>query len=223
MADTTLSIRQAELQALEVDTARAMIRDRPMADVYWVSLLKPRNLILRRFREALDQMTPQARDAVLGPSGGLLGADGQALIGPLGQLMRPTDEEGPIALISVADAVTAKAILGDLAAAEAIANRIEGRPGTRKNDEDAETTNRRGEMILAIEETVRLMQAQPGDSAKVVDEVVVETKKPNGKGVTDVEIENTIKDIYGDKGEEKKPNGKPPPKKPPSNGNGFTS
>jgi len=214
MTDSPLTIRQAELEALEIDARRFAIRDRPGSDALWISLQKPRNRILRRWREALDQMTPRAAEQLQQGAAGLLGADGNALIGPLGTLIEPADD-GPPALISVADAMVAQAILGNGAVAEAIMNRIEGRVGVRKDDADAEQVNRRGEMILAVEETVRLLQERPGDKAQDI----TPAKAKNGGGVTDVEIEEQVRRFQE---QEPKPNGTPP-KKPPNGGSGFTS
>lgn len=209
---TPLDIRTQDLDTLEVDARRALIRDRPGTDAIWLALLKPRNRVLRRWREALDQMTPRAAAAIQEPNTPLLGPDGNALVGPLGQLIEPVDD-GPPGLISVGDAIVAKAMLGDMTAAEMILNRIEGRVGSRKDDEDADAVNRRGEIIIAIEETVRKLQEQPGDHA--VD--VTPPKAKNGSGVTDLDVEDTVKKFYQDDG---KPNGKTP-KKP--GGSGFTS
>ena len=208
MADTPTTARLADLQALELDAGRMIVRDRPGSDALFIALLKPRNFILRRYREALEAMEPDEAETLRRASVGLLSAAGGALVGPLGRLMDPADD-GPPALISVAEAAVAKAILGDSAMIEGIWNRIEGRVGTRKEDVDADMVNRRGEMILAIETTLKALQEKPGDTATVVEAKPV----TNGKGVTDVEIEDTVRKLYEDGA---KPNGKGTPKKPPN-------
>jgi hypothetical protein len=87
-------------------------------------------------------------------------------------LMRPTEElfsreslvetkDGEAtsipAILAWAETVARKAIRGDMQASAMIADRIEGRTGTRLDEEDPEHARRRGDIQLVIEQVVTSM------------------------------------------------------------------
>jgi hypothetical protein len=188
---TAAQLRQAEIELLEIDAKQALVRDQPATDAIWLALLKPRSAILRRYREMLRQMEEDDPDVART----LRGADGLALLGPLGQLVRPDPDIS--ALVAIGETLVAKAILGDNASTAMLLERIEGKPGSRKNDIDPEQLERSQEILHAIETTARMFSEKPGDKAKDVT-----PGKANGHangGITDVDVEQAVRDMNAKK------------------------
>jgi len=184
MANESVSAAQARLldvEVLEIDAKQALMRDQPATDVIWLALMKPRLTILRRYREMLRRVEEEDPDA----GQQLMGADGRALLGSLGALVRP--ELDVSALVAIGETLVAKAILGDSASTAMLLERIEGKPGARRNDVDPEQLERRQEILETIETTVRRMSERPGDRARDVTPA-----KPNGH-VTDVDVEKALR------------------------------
>lgn len=188
---TAAQLRQAEIELLEVDARQALVREQPATDAIWLALLKPRRAILRRYKAMLRQMEeddPEGAET-------LRGADGLALLGPLGQLVRP--EADVSALVAIGETLVAKAIMGDNTATAMLLERIEGKPGNRRNDIDPEQVERSQEILEAIETTVRKMNERPGDKAKDVTPT-----KANGHAnghITDVDVEQAVRDLNSKK------------------------
>lgn len=145
---STAKLRAQDLALLEEDARRFVVRDRPASDALWLALLKPRDVVLREYRAATIAWAEGAAE----PNAGFLDHAGR----PLGQ--------GPAAIHCIANAVVAKALLGDMAAAANVMERIEGRPAQRKLDE-GEAAESRATMIAGIEAVVRAMNERPGDKA----------------------------------------------------------
>jgi hypothetical protein len=188
---TAAQLRQAEIELLEIDAKQALTRDQPATDAIWLALLKPRSTILRRYREMLRQMEEDDPDAAQS----LRGADGLALLGPLGQLVRPDPDVS--ALVAIGETLVAKAIMGDNTSTAMLLERIEGKPGSRKNDIDPEQIERSQEILQAVEMTVRAFSERPGDKAKDVT-----PSKANGHangGITDVDVEQAVRDMNAKK------------------------
>lgn len=187
---TAAQLRQAELEILELDARQALTRDQPATDAIWLALLKPRSVILRRYREMLRRM----EDDDPGAAQELRGADGLTLLGPLGSLVKPDPDVS--ALVAIGETLVAKAIMGDNAAAQMLLERIEGKPGNRKNDVDPEQIERSQEILQAIEQTVRTMSERPGDKAKDVT-----PPKANGHAnghvtdVDDLDVERAVREM----------------------------
>ena len=144
----TAKLRAADLALLEEDARRLTVRERPAQDVLWTQLLKPRGAVLRAYRELLRAWTLSDADASPGAFAGLL--DGEA------------------AITAIATATVAKAMLGDPAMIQAVYDRIEGRPGQRRDDDTDQGAARR-QAIDAVERAVRAMNRRPGDGAQVID------------------------------------------------------
>jgi hypothetical protein len=164
---STAKLRAADLQLLEEDARRFVVRDRPATDALWLTLLKPSGVVLRDYRALLTAWADGAPEANAG------------LLDPMG---RPVGQGAP-AIQAWATATVAKAMLGDLAAGQQIADRIEGRPAQRKLDE-TEAAESRAVMISGIEALVRSMNAhKPGDGAlDVTPKAAFDKPKANGKG-----------------------------------------
>ena len=166
---STAKLRAADLQLLEEDARRFVVRDRPATDALWVTLLKPSGVVLRDYRAlqaAWAEGAPEANAGLLDPFG------------------RPVGQGGP-AILAWATATVAKAMLGDPAAGAQIADRIEGRPAARKMD-DLEAAESRATIVAGLEAMVRMMNAKPGDGAldvtpKPANGAAFE-RKPKGNG-----------------------------------------
>lgn len=159
---STAKSRAADLALLAEDVRRFTVREKPATDSLWLALLKPRDTVLREYREALAAWAIVNPDAPQGFQ--------DHLGRPLGQ--------GPSAIEALANTVVAKAILGDMDAVGKVHDRIEGRPGQRKLD-DGEHADR-ATMVEALEDMVRDMNDRANERAagKAVD--VTPPKKPNG-------------------------------------------
>lgn len=79
---------------------------------------------------------------------------------------RATSTEVP-AIVAFGEAAVRKAIAGDMQAWNAVAERLEGKPGNRAGDIDPEAEARRADMATTIEATIRALT--DGKRARVVD------------------------------------------------------
>ena len=167
------NLRAGDLALLETDAKRFLARERPAQDALLAVITKPRDAIVRDWHFALTR----ARLIAEGVNAGLLDPPGLTLA------------DQPSGLMAVATAVAAKAMLGDLAAAQLIFDRIEGRTGQRRGDEDADAHAQRMEVLQSLEAVVRAMNARgerrPGDGAKDITAPLPGANghdKPNGRG-----------------------------------------
>ena len=153
-----LAVAKAQdVALLEEDARRFLVRERPATDAIVLALLKPRNVILRRYRETLAAMD----QAALGPA--------LAFTDPTGRVF---EGDGVSAAVALGETIVAKAILGDTAAAQLVVDRIEGKAGQRKGDDDG-AYEKRAEMMKNLEDAVRLLNSKPV-------EVTVEPPHRNG-------------------------------------------
>jgi hypothetical protein len=155
---SSAKLRAADLALLDEDARRFVVRDRPSTDALWMTLLKPRDVVLREYRLIMARFGELDPGAALGRLEASLG--------------------GPAAIQCIAVATVAKAMLGDAAMIQQVADRIEGRPTPRKLDE-SEAAESRATMIAGIEAVVRSMNAprpgdRPGDGALDVTPTPVE-------------------------------------------------
>lgn len=190
---TAAELRLADVDLLAMDAKQALTRERPGTDAIWAALMKPRRAILRRYRETLAAVEERDRDL----ADQLRDADGRQLVGPLGRLLQP-DPDMP-ALLAVGEALVAKAMLGDSASIAMLLDRIEGRPGVRRDEADPEELTHRQDILAAIETTVRHLNERPGDAAK---DVTPPRARANGHAagkVIDVEldIESEVRRMNG--------------------------
>lgn len=138
------------LDDLERDKRRYLIEQSPFTQALWMALLKPAGQVMRSY----------------------LAMDALARSTPGGESSDDPGERDPFdipAIQAIAEAQVAKAMAGDGRAAKAIADRIEGTPGTRRGDVDPELARRSAEMAGLIEGVVRGMTqsaiSRPGDDA----------------------------------------------------------
>jgi len=156
---SSAKLRAQDLELLQEDARRFVVRDRPATDALWLALMKPRDVVLREYQEALQ------RNAQIGQGASMMRD-------PYG---RPLGE-GPPAIQAFATALVAKAILGDSASQGLLMERIEGRTTPRKMSED-EAAESRANMIAGIEAVVREMNAVKR-TGTIID--VTPEKKTNG-------------------------------------------
>ena len=143
---SSAKLKAQDLELLREDARRFLTRDRPAQDALWTQLLRPRGAVLTDYRQLLRDWSLSEKD------------DPSALASFLG---------GEPAITAVATAMVAKAMLGDSPSQQMILERIEGRPGPRKLDDDDRSVARQ-QMVEGIEAVVRAMNTQP-TTVKVID------------------------------------------------------
>lgn len=79
------------------------------------------------------------------------------------------------AIIAIGEAMMRKAATGDVQAFNAVAERLEGKPGNRRGDIDPEAENRRADMAVVIEAAVRGLT--DNKRARVVEGEATEVKE----------------------------------------------
>jgi hypothetical protein len=97
-------------------------------------------------------------------------------------------EERIPAIVALGEALVRKGLKGDTAAFALIAERVEGRVGTRIGDVDPKADTRRGDMAAAIEAvvtaltTAKLNDTLDSDGITLIDTVdtIPHTARPNG-------------------------------------------
>lgn len=183
-------LRLADLDLIQADARHALTRERPGTDAIWSALLKPRRTILRRYREALAMLEERDEDM----ADQIRGADGRQLVGALGRLTQP--EPDMPAILGIGEALVAKALMGDSASLGMLLDRIEGRPGVRKDENDPEELTHRRDILEAIEGTVRRMQERPGDKARDVTPPPARANGQQVPAVIDVDVEVEIRGMY---------------------------
>lgn len=151
-----------QLAVLAADKRRFLDAAHPIKDALNLALQQPAGVLLKRYAETLDafrkatQAAPDSDDPTERP----LSAD-------LDQ--RP-------AIIAFTETQVAKALLGDLQAAALISDRVEGKPGQRRGDVDAETEAQRTRMRLTITQLVEDM-VERRSGARAVDVEVIEAEE----------------------------------------------
>lgn len=160
----------AQLAALAADKRRFLTAHHPIKDALHMALQQPAGALLARmaktgegFRAAIQRGAPEPSDE-----------PGETQAGTLEDLdTRP-------AIVAFTETMVAKAILGDLTAASLVADRVEGKPGLRKADVDAETAAQR--------ERVRSVVGM------LVEDMVERRERDRGHGTTVIDGEATVEE-----------------------------
>lgn len=154
--------RLAELRALAEDNRRYLARINPFTDALWRALLAQADDVLRSDAD------------VMRAAGAAYVQDAPASDDP-GERRERLLAQPLSALDAIARNTVARAMRGDGNAQKEIADRLEGRPGARKGEVDADEIARAAKTQGVIERIVREMterhrvRPRPGDDAVPVD------------------------------------------------------
>jgi hypothetical protein len=147
------------LKQLALSHDRFLSAHKPFTDAVALALMRPTNEVLHSAEQVRRFAAAQAGDDV-------------------GSYVIPTRPS----IVSITEALVAKAILGDTAAITQIAERVEGKAGLRQGDDGEEAPEQRKQAAMISERLIRAMvgdrlsQKTPGDDAKAV--VVDVTPEP---------------------------------------------
>lgn len=148
-----------QLDALIADKRRFLEAHHPIKDALNIALQQPAGVLLQRFALTLARY----RDAASAP----LPSDdpGERQAGTASEI-----DDRP-AIVAYAETLAAKAILGDTSAMGLLGDRIEGKPGLRKADLDAETLAQRERVRDTISTLVEEMveRRRTGGAAVIID------------------------------------------------------
>ena len=148
----------AQLAALAADKRRFLDAHHPIKDALHMALQQPAGALLARYRRVLEAYAAASAQPSDEP--------GERQAGTASDL-----DDRP-AIVAYTETLVAKAILGDGVAAAMISDRIEGKPGLRKADLDAETQAQRERVRdvigVLVEQMVERRRGQ-GDEASVID------------------------------------------------------
>lgn len=138
----------AHLQQLEREHKRLLRHNLPVTSSLWLALMKPGQDVITRYRRALMDASSDVESSD-----------------------DPTERPiSPPAIIMLGETMVAKALLGDMAAAAHVAERIEGKPGVRRGEETPETQAARNVVLGAMREIVTMMvDAKHGREVNVTD------------------------------------------------------
>lgn len=149
-----------QLAALAADRRRFLVAHHPIKDALHLALQQPAGALLARYAATLRTFS-EAQGAAQ-PSD----EPGERQAGTAAEL-----DDRP-AIVAYTETLVAKAVLGDTAAIALVSDRIEGKPGLRKADLDAETAAQRERVRDTIGLLVEAMverRAGRGDDARVID------------------------------------------------------
>lgn len=149
----------AQLQALAADRRRFLTAHHPIKDALNMALQQPAGILLQRYAATLRAFQ-EAHNAAL-PSDET--TDGETQAGTA------IDIDTRPAIVAFTETQVAKALLGDLQAAALISDRIEGKPGLRKADLDAETQAQRTRIRGVITDLVETMVERRAGRATVIE------------------------------------------------------
>ena len=148
----------AQLAALAADKRRFLDAHHPIKDALHMALQQPAGALLQRYRRVLEAYAAASAQPSDEP--------GERQAGTASDL-----DDRP-AIVAYTETLVAKAILGDGVAAAMISDRIEGKPGLRKADLDAETLAQRERVRdvigVLVEQMVERRRGQ-GDEASVIE------------------------------------------------------
>lgn len=157
-----------QLAKLSADHRKFLEAKHPLTASIWLALLRPAGDVVRaqsdvvRVREtALQGFAQNVNSGTEAPEE----PDERNPAHVESQAERP-------AILLLGEALVAQALLGSEKAVAQIADRIEGKVGVRKEDQDPESVARRQDMQAFMEAMARTWHAaaaQPGDRAAVVD------------------------------------------------------
>ena len=151
----------AQLAALAADRRRFLTAHHPIKDALHMAMQQPAGVLLARHARVIAAY----RNALAAP----------APSDEPGETQAGTAEEADDrpAIVAFTETMVAKAILGDLTAAALVADRIEGKPGLRKADLDAETAAQRERVRsvvgMLVEDMVERRERARGEGATVID------------------------------------------------------
>lgn len=147
-----------QLALLEADKRRFLEAHHPIKDALNIALQQPAGVLLARYQRALRAFGQHAAEPSDEPGERQAGTSSEA-------------DDRP-AIIAYTETMVAKAILGDTSAMSLVSDRIEGKPGLRKADLDAETNAQRERVRNVIGVLVEAMvdrRAGRGDDATVIE------------------------------------------------------
>lgn len=155
-ATAQMASLSAELAALSADHRRFLTARHPLTAAIWLALQKNADDVIRTQADLV-----QLRQEAAAPSDEPGERDPSA-----SQAARP-------AILVLGEALVAQALLGNSQAINQIAERIEGKVGTRRGEEDPGTAQRRADLQAVMEGIVggltRAAAERPGDDARVID------------------------------------------------------
>lgn len=161
-ATAQMASMDTELARLSRDHRRFLEARHPLTASIWLALMRPADEVLQ---VQSDVVVARSAPAGVPPSD------------EPGERQVTTGAQRP-AILVLGEALVAQALMGSAPALTQIAERIEGKVGTRRGEEDPVNAQRRAEMQGLMETLVRAVTneaaARPGDDAAVVD-VVAET------------------------------------------------
>lgn len=139
----------ARFQALLRDPRLFIRQLDPFTAAIWTALLKPTSQIVNNARRIRTVEQPAPSDEP-------------------GEEQSPDD---PLAIVTLGEAIVFSALMGDSKAQAQIADRIEGKVGLRKGDEDPEAAKNRSETLGLMRDIIRTLgdNVRRGDDAKIVD------------------------------------------------------
>lgn len=147
----------AQLAALSADRRRFLTAHHPIKDALHLALQQSAGALLARHARTL-----RAYQAALnGPAPSDEPGERQAGTGE--------DMDDRPAIVAFTETMVAKAIMGDLSAASLVADRIEGKPGLRKADLDAETAAQRARVRDVVSTLVEDMVERRARAATIID------------------------------------------------------
>lgn len=153
--DSVLADPKSErFQALLRDPRLFIRQLDPFTAAIWTALLKPTSQVVRAQRARLMVEQPPPSDEP-------------------GEEQSPDD---PLAIVALGEAIVFSALMGDSRAQAQIADRIEGKVGIRKGDEDPDAAKRQGEQLGLIRDIVTAFAK--GASRNGEDAVLVGTSSP---------------------------------------------
>ena len=148
-----------QLAALAADRRRFLAAHHPIKDALHLALQQPAGVLLQRYANTLRAFSAASEAGQPSDEPGERSA-GTGL-----------DVDERPAIVAYTETMVAKALLGDLSAAALVSDRIEGKPGLRKADLDAETQAQRARVRDVIGVLVEQMveRRATGDSARIID------------------------------------------------------
>jgi hypothetical protein len=149
-------------QALLRDPRLFIRQHDPYTAAIWMALLKPTSVILQGARERMLRM---------------------------GEQPPPSDEPGeeqspddPLAIVTMGEAMVARALMGDQKAQANVADRIEGKVGLRKGDEDPDAARNRGESLMMIRDILKAWESASSRPAQIEDGKITDVTPVDGTG-----------------------------------------
>lgn len=157
-----------QLAKLSQDHRKFLEAKHPLTASIWLALLRPAGDVVRAQSDVV-----RVRETALQAGAQNVNNDTEAPEEPdeRNPAHAPSQAERP-AILLLGEALVAQALLGSEKAVAQIADRIEGKVGVRKEDQDPESVARRQDMQAFMEAMARTWHAaaaQPGDRAAVVD------------------------------------------------------